>query len=224
MLRLTPLNVLWQFAAAIGFQLLHHIWAELGNQIKVVFSCNGIIAGSIYRITDCDIASKAQQVFVHILWPQLRPHSARRERSKIVLFFSSLKIPFLHLFFDILLQCVINLFPAHQPPQCIAEYNRFLIGESLQRQFGQIPTQQLAGKKGRSTLVPNDHRIAGMVFFCSSIQHILDALIGVFQHFGVRIWFLDQIVTALYAVAFRQTHSRPPLPSWFFVIGIKICR
>ena len=41
---ITPLDVLWQFAAAIGFQLLHHIWAELGNQIKVVFGCNGIIS------------------------------------------------------------------------------------------------------------------------------------------------------------------------------------
>lgn len=132
--------------------------------------------------------------------------------------------PLLHLVFDVFSQGVANLPPAHQPPQGIAECNSFLIGESLQRQFGQIPLQELAGKKGRSALVPNDHRIAGMVFFCSSIQHILDALIGVFQHFGVRIWFLDQIITTLYAVAFRQTHSRPPLPSRFFVIGIKICR
>ena len=42
-----------------------------------------------------------------------------------------------------------------------------------------------------------------MVFFCSSIQHILDALICVFQHFGVRIRFMDQVITAIYAVTFR---------------------
>ena len=42
-----------------------------------------------------------------------------------------------------------------------------------------------------------------MVFFCGSIQHILDALICVFQHFGVRIRFMDQVITAIYAVAFR---------------------
>ena len=42
-----------------------------------------------------------------------------------------------------------------------------------------------------------------MVFFCSSIQHILDALIGVFQHFGVRIRFMNQVITAMYAVSFR---------------------
>ena len=224
MLRLTPLDVLWQFAAASCFQLLHHIRAKLGNQIKVVFGYNRIIAGPIHRITDRHIASKAQQILVHILRPQLRPCGTERERRKVVLILSNLKKPLLHLVFDVFSQGVANLPPAHQPPQGIAECNSFLIGESLQRQFGQIPLQELAGKKGRSALVPNDHRIAGMVFFCSSIQHILDALIGVFQHFGVRIWFLDQIITTLYAVAFRQTHSRPPLPSRFSVIGIKICR
>ena len=60
MLRLTPLDVLWQFAAASCFQLLHHIRAKLGNQIKVVFGYNRIIAGSIHRIADRHIAGKAQ--------------------------------------------------------------------------------------------------------------------------------------------------------------------
>ena len=42
-----------------------------------------------------------------------------------------------------------------------------------------------------------------MVFFCSSIQHILDAQIGLFQHFGVRIWFMNQVITTMYTVPFR---------------------
>ena len=41
-----------------------------------------------------------------------------------------------------------------------------------------------------------------MVLRCRSIQHILNALIRVFQHFVVGIWFMDQIITAIYAVAF----------------------
>ena len=45
-----------------------------------------------------------------------------------------------------------------------------------------------------------------MVFFCGPIQHILDALICVFQHFGVSIRFMYQIITVIYAVAFWQTH------------------
>ena len=62
-------DILWQFAAASCFQLLHHIRAKLGNQIKVVFGYNRIIAGSIHRIADRHIAGKAQQVLVHILRP-----------------------------------------------------------------------------------------------------------------------------------------------------------
>ena len=52
-------------------------------------------------------------------------------------------------------------------------------------------------------MVPNDHREAGMVFFGGSIQHILNAPIGVCQHFGVCIWFVDQIIAAMYAISFR---------------------
>ena len=141
MLRLTPLYGLWQFAAATRFQFLYHIRAELGNQAEDVFGGEGFKTLPVHGMADRHIAGKAQQTFIHILRPQLRPHSTRRVRRKIILFFSSLKIPFLHLLFDILLQCVINLFPAHQPPQGIAEYNSFLIGKSLQRQFGQIPIQ-----------------------------------------------------------------------------------
>ena len=114
-----------------------------------------------------------------------------------------LKIPLLHLVFDVLSQCVINLFPARQPPQGIAKGDHIRIGKSFQRQFGQVPLQQLAGKKGCSVLIPNNHRVSGMVFFCGSIQHILNALIGLFQHFGIRIWFMDQVITAMYAVSFR---------------------
>ena len=224
MLRLTPLDVLWQFAAAARFQLLHHIRAELGNQTENVLGGEGVVTGPIHRITDRHIAGKVQQVLVHILRPQLGPHGAGRKNRKTILSLSNCKVPVPHLVFDVLSQCVINLLPARQPPQGIAEGGRVLIGESFQRQFGQIPLQQLAGKKGGPALVPNDHWIAGMVFFCSSIQHILDALIGVFQHFGVRVWFMDQVITAMHTVAFRQTHSRPPLPSRFSVIGIKICR
>ena len=78
-----------------------------------------------------------------------------------------------------------------------------VIGKALQGQFGQIPLQQLAGKKGGPALVPNDHREAGMVFFGGPIQHVPDALIGVFQHFGGRVRFMDQIIAAMYAISFR---------------------
>ena len=71
MLRLTPLDVLWQFAAAARFQLLHHVWAELGNQAENVLGGEGVVAGSIYRITDRHIAGKAQQAVIYILRPQL---------------------------------------------------------------------------------------------------------------------------------------------------------
>ena len=74
MLRLTPLDVLWQFAAAARFQLFHHIRAELGNQTENVISGEEVVAGSIYRITDRHITGKVQQAFVHILWPQLGTH------------------------------------------------------------------------------------------------------------------------------------------------------
>ena len=87
--------------------------------------------------------------------------------------------------------------------QGVAEGYRLLIGKALQGQFGQIPLQQLAGKEGGLALVPNDHREAGMVFFGGSIQHILNAPIGVCQHFGVCIWFVDQIIAAMYAISFR---------------------
>ncbi|CAN4033941.1 Sortase, partial [Dysosmobacter welbionis] len=97
MLRFTPLDVLWQFAAAARFQLLHHVWAELGNHAENVLGGEGVVAGSIYRITDRHIAGKAQQAFVHILRPQLGPHGAGRVSGKVILFLSNLKIPLLHL-------------------------------------------------------------------------------------------------------------------------------
>ena len=67
MLRLTPLDALWQFAAAIGFQLLHHVRAKLGNQAKNVFGCERFKTLSIHCMADRHIAGKVQQPFVHIL-------------------------------------------------------------------------------------------------------------------------------------------------------------
>ena len=197
------LDIRWQFAATIGFQFLYHVRTKLGNQAEDVFGGEGFKTLPVHGMADRHIAGKVQQPFVHILRSQFRPHRAGRKRCKPIFPLSHKEVPLLHLLFYVLLQLIADLIPARQPPQSIAENNSFLIGESLQRQFGQIPIQQLAGQKGRSALVPNDQRGAGMVFFCSSIQHILDALICVFQHFGVRIRFMDQVITAIYAVAFR---------------------
>ena len=71
MLRLTPLDALWQFAAAARLQLFHHVRAELRNQAENVFGGEGVVAGPIYRITDRHIAGKAQQAVIYILRPQL---------------------------------------------------------------------------------------------------------------------------------------------------------
>ncbi|EDS08839.1 hypothetical protein ANACOL_04451, partial [Anaerotruncus colihominis DSM 17241] len=62
MLRLTPLDVLWQFAAASCFQLLHHVGTELGNQAEDVFGFKILKALSIHRAADRHIAGKAQQL------------------------------------------------------------------------------------------------------------------------------------------------------------------
>ena len=164
------------------------------------------MAGSIHRIAYCHIARKTQQAVIHILRTQFRTHSAGRIRNKIIIiiFFTfNLKIPLLHLLFDILFQRVPDLLPSCQPPQGITECSRLLIWESLQRLVGQIPFYQLVGKKGRSTLVPDNCWIAGMVFFCFSIQHILNALVCVFQHFRIRVGLMYQIITAVYTVALR---------------------
>ena len=153
-------------------------------------------------MADSHITGKVQQSFIHILRAQFRPHRAGRKDCKPIFTLSHKEVPFLHLLFYVLLQLIADLIPARQPPQGIAEYNRLLVGKSLQRQLGQIPIQQLTGKEGSSALIPNYHRGARMVFFCGSIQHIPDALICVFQHFGVSIRFMYQIITVIYAVAF----------------------
>ena len=223
MFRFPFLDVGRQFAAAMGFQLLHHIGAELGNQAEDMLGGEVLKAQPIHGIADRHIAGKTQQPFIHILRAQFRTHGAGRKDRKSILPLSDHKVPIPHLFFDVLPQCVIHLLPACQPPQGVAEGGRLLIGEALQRLFGQVPLQQLAGKEGGPALVPNDHREAGMVFFGGSIQHILNAPIGVCQHFGGCIRFMDQVITAMYAVAFGQTHSRRPLFSRLSVIGIKIC-
>ena len=144
-----------------------------------------------------------QQAVIHILRTQIRGNGAGRVDGKTVLFFSSLKISLLHLVFDVLSQCVANLVPARQLPHGIAYSNSILIGKSLQRQPGEITFQQVAGEKRCSVVVPHHCRVGGMIFAGSSLQNVLDALICVFQHFGVRIWFMNQVITAMYAVAFR---------------------
>ena len=202
------LDIRRQFAAAIGFQFLYHVRTNLGNQAKDVFSGEGFKTLPIHRMADRHIAGKAQQTFVHILRPQLRPHSTRRVRRKIILFFSSLKIPFLHLLFYVFLQCIADLLPAHQPPQGIAECNSSLIGESLQRQFGQIPLQELVGKKGCPVVISHHSRVGGVIFTSGSVQHILNAEIRLRQHLRGSVRLVDQIVAVMYAITLWQTHGK----------------
>ena len=66
----------------VGFQLLHHIGAKLGNQAEDVLGGEGFKTLPIHRMADRHIAGKAQQAFIHILRPQLRPHSTGRVRRK----------------------------------------------------------------------------------------------------------------------------------------------
>ena len=80
MLRLTPLDVLWQFAAASCFQLLHHIGTKLGNQAEDVFGFKILKALSIHRAADRHIAGKAQQLFIHILRGAIPAVPCRAER------------------------------------------------------------------------------------------------------------------------------------------------
>ena len=102
MFRFPFLDVRRQFAAAVGFQFLYHIRAELGNQAEDMLSGEVLKAQPIHGIADRHIAGEAQQPFVHILRAQLRPHGARRENRKTILPLSDLKVPILHLLFDVL--------------------------------------------------------------------------------------------------------------------------
>ena len=187
----------------MGFQLLHHIGAELGNQAEDVLGGEGVVAGPIHRMADSHIAGKVQQAVIHIFRWQLRPHSTGWIRRKVVLFLSSLKIPFLHLVFDVLSQCVIDLLPAHQTPQGIAEGDCFFVRKTLQRQSGQISFQQLIREKRRSVVVPHHGGEVGVIFSGSAVQDILDAEICLCQHLRGSVRLVDQIVAVMHAVVFR---------------------
>ena len=176
------LDIRWQFAAAIGFQFLYHVRTNLGNQAEDVFGFERLKALSIHRATDSHIAGKAQQSFVHILRPQFRPHRAGRKDCKPIVPLSHKEVPLLHLLFYVLLQCIADLIPACQPPQGIAECNSFLIGESLQRQFGQIPLQQLIRKERCSVVISHHSRVGGVIFTGGAVQHILNAEIRLRQY------------------------------------------
>ena len=200
MFRFPFLDVRRQFAAAVGFQLLYHIRAELGNQAKDMLSGEVLKAQPIHGIADRHIAGEAQQPFIHILRAQLRPHGARWENRKTILPLSDLKVPILHLLFDVLPQCVIDLLPARQPPQGVAESNRVLIGKALQRQLGQVPLQQLTGKKGRSALVPHHGRIGGVVLPCGPVQNALNTGVRLRQHLRGGVRLVDQVVAVMHTV------------------------
>ena len=109
--------------------------------------------------------------------------------------------------FDVFSQGVANLPPAHQPPQGIAECNSFLIGESLQRQFGQIPLQELVGKKGCPVVISHHGRVGGVIFTGGAVQHILNAEIRLRQHLRGSVRLVDQIVAVMYAITLWQTHA-----------------
>ena len=162
----------------------------------------------VHRMADRHIAGKAQQAFIHILRPQLRPHSTRRVRRKIILFFSSLKIPFLHLLFYVFLQCIADLLPAHQPPHGVAERGSILTGKSFQRQPGQIPLQQLIREKGCSVMISHHSRVGGVIFTSGSVQHILNAELRLRQHLQGSVRLVDQIVAVMYAITLWQTHGK----------------
>ena len=136
----------------------------------------------MHRVADRHIAGKAQQSFVHILRSQFRQHRAGRKNGKAIIPLSHKEVAFLHLIFYVFLQCIADFFPTHQPPQGIAEHNRFLIGKALQRQFGQIPLQKLAGKKGRSVAISHHGRVGRVIFTGSAVQHILNAEICLCQY------------------------------------------
>ena len=176
------LDIRRQFAAAIGFQFLYHVRANLGNQAEDVFGGKGFKTLPVHGMADSHIAGKAQQVFVHILRAQFRPHRAGGKRRKVILFLSDLKIPLLHLLFYILLQCIADLLPAHQPPHGVAERDSILTGKSFQRQLGQIPLQQLIREKWRPVVVSHHGRVGGVIFTGGAVQHILNAEIRLRQY------------------------------------------
>ena len=158
---------------------------------------------AVHSIADCHIAGEAQQPFIHILRPQLRPHGAGRKGRKEILPLSDHEVSILHLFFDVLPQRIIDLLPARQTPQGIAEGNRVLIGEALQGQLGQIPLQQLAGKEWRPIVVPHHGWKGGVVLPGGPVQNVLNAGIRLRQHLRGGIRLVDQVVAVMHAVPFR---------------------
>ena len=202
------LDIRWQFAAAIGFQFLYHVRTNLGNQAEDVFGGEGFKTLPVHGMADRHIAGKAQQTFVHILRSQFRQYCAGWKDGKPIIPLSHKEVAFLHLLFYVLLQCIADFFPAHQPPQGIAEYNSFLIGKSLQRQFGQIPIQQLAGKKGCSIMISHHSRVGGVIFTGGAAEHIQNAKIRLRQHLWRSVRLVDQIVAVMYAVTLWQTHGK----------------
>ena len=92
-----------------------------------------VVAGPVHRVADRRIAGEAQQTFIRILWTQFRQYCAGRKDGKAIIPLSHKEVPFLHLLFYVLPQCVGNFVPARQPLQGVAEGGGLLIGEALQR-------------------------------------------------------------------------------------------
>ena len=173
-----------------------------------MLSGEGFKTLSIHRAADRHIAGKAQQPFVHILRTQFRPHGAGRKDGKVIIPLSHKEEPLLHLLFYVLLQCIADLLPAHQPPHGIAEGNSILAGKSLQRQSGQIPLQQLIREKWRPVVISHHGRVGGVIFTSGSVQHILNAEIRLRQHLRGSVRLVDQIVAVMYAITLWQTHGK----------------
>ena len=114
------LDIRRQFAAAIGFQFLYHVRANLGNQAEDVFGGKGFKTLPVHGMADSHIAGKAQQTFIHILRMQFWQYCTGREDGKAIIPLSHKEEPLLHLLFYVLLQCIADLFPANQPPHGIA--------------------------------------------------------------------------------------------------------
>jgi len=159
-------------------------------------------------MADRHIAGKAQQTFVHILRMQFRPHGAGRKDGKVIIPLSHKEEPLLHLLFYVLLQCIADLLPAHQPPHGVAEGNSSLTGKSFQRQPGQIPLQQLIREKRCPVVISHYSRVGGVIFTGGAAEHILNAEIRLRQHLWRSVRLVDQIVAVMHAVTLWQTHGK----------------
>ena len=187
--------------------MLHHIWAKLGDQAEDVLGGEGFKTLPIHRMADGHIAGKVQQAVIHIFRAQLWVNCTGRKDGETVLPLPYIEVPFLYLTFDVLLQLVADLLPAHQSPQGIAEGDCFFIRKALQRQSEQIPFQQLIRKKRCSLVIPHHSGKASVIFTSGAVQDILDAEIGFCQHLWEGVRLVDQIVAVMYAVTLWQTHG-----------------